>query len=119
MTEQELHVAGDRPEAQSLASPNGADAGALQGRIAELEREVLGLRGREAAWRAERGRLLEALESAETEIAQLPALRHEVARSRDAAYWLAVIQSSFSWRITAPLRAVTRALGRLRGRRAS
>jgi hypothetical protein len=46
-------------------------------------------------------------------VTELVSLRHEVAESRDAAYWLAVTQSSRVWRVAAPFRAV-----RLRLRRA-
>jgi hypothetical protein len=90
---------------------------ALEQRIAALERELAQMRGREASWRAERGRLLAALETAEREVADLPALRHEAEVTRDTAYWLAVVQGSWSWRLTRPLRAVARLGGPLRRRR--
>jgi hypothetical protein len=117
MAEHELHVAGESPV---VVAGDGSDAATLERRIAELERDVAQLRGREAAWRTERARLLAALEAAEREVVEVPALRHEAELTRDTAYWLAVVQSSLSWRLTAPLRAVTRAGGRLRrGRRGS
>jgi hypothetical protein len=117
MTEHELHLAGESPV---VDAGDGSDTAALERRIAELERDVSQLRGREAAWRTERERLLAALEEAEREVVELPALRREAEMTRDTAYWLAVVQSSLSWRLTAPLRAVTRAGGRLRrGRRDS
>ena len=92
---------------------------ALEQRIAELQREVAQLQGRESGWRTERSRLLAALEAAEREVVDLPALRHEAEVTRDTAYWLAVVQGSWSWRLTAPLRAVSRLGGRLRRRRPS
>lgn len=76
--------------------------------VAELERELAQLRGREAGWREERRALLEALETAERELAEVPALREELDVSRDAAYWLAVTRSSRWWRLGAPLRALAR-----------
>src|SRR5215218_8718296 len=45
-----------------------ARALALEQRIAELERELAQMRGREAGWRTERGRLVAALEAAEREV---------------------------------------------------
>jgi hypothetical protein len=94
-----------------------ARALALEQRIAELERELAQMRGREAGWRTERGRLVAALEAAEREVAELPSLRYEMEVTRDTAYWLAVVQSSWSWRLTRPLRAAGRLGGRLRRRR--
>jgi Tfp pilus assembly protein FimV len=89
---------------------------ALEHRVAELERELAEMRAHEAAWSAERGRLLAALEAAEREVVDLPALRHQAEITSDTAYWLAVVQSSWSWRLTRPLRAATR-LGSLLRRR--
>jgi septal ring factor EnvC (AmiA/AmiB activator) len=109
MTDPDLHIADELPAPQ-------VERGAPERRIAELERELAQLRGREAGWRAERRRLLAALEAAEREVAGLPALRHEAEANRDAAYWLTLVQSSWSWRLMAPLRVLSR-LGR-RTRRA-
>jgi hypothetical protein len=89
---------------------------ALEHRVAELERELAQMRGREATWRSERSRLLAALEAAEREVADLPALQYEAEVTRDTAYWLAVVQSSWSWRLTRPLRAVSRLGRRVRRR---
>jgi hypothetical protein len=104
------------PAAVTAASPREVAAVALEQRIAELERELARMRGREESWRTERGQLLEALETAERELAELPALRRELQDTRDTGYWLAVVQSSLSWRLTRPLRAISRLGGRLRGR---
>jgi hypothetical protein len=128
MSEHELHVATEAGVARALhphgdGVPPAADADEslpwlrLERRVAELERELAQMRGREEIWRAERSRLLTALATAEGEVAELPALRQETQRARDAAYWLAVVQSSWSWRLTRPLRAATRLAGRVRGRR--
>jgi hypothetical protein len=100
----------------TAASPREAAAVALEQRIAELERELARMRGREERWRTERSQLLEALEAAERELAELPALRRELQDTRDTWYWLTVVQSSLSWRLTRPLRALSRVGGRLRGR---
>jgi hypothetical protein len=102
--------------AVTAASPREVAAVALEQRIAELERELARMRGREESWRTERGQLLEALETAERELAELPALLRELQDTRDTGYWLAVVQSSLSWRVTRPLRALGRLGGRLRGR---
>jgi len=119
MTEPELsldtesrHSSPVRPRRQP-----GRAAAAVEQRIAALERELAQMRGREAGWREERRRLMAALEAAEREVADLPALRHEAQVTRDTAYWLAVVQGSWSWRVTRPLRAAGRLGGRLRGRR--
>jgi hypothetical protein len=101
--------------ATATADPDGhARTIALEQRVAELERELAQMRGREAGWQAERSRLLAALEAAEREVADLPALEYEAEVTRDTAYWLAVVQSSWSWRLTRPLRAVSRLGGRVR-----
>ena len=89
---------------------------ALHTRLAELERELARLRANDAAMRRERRRLLAALEAAEGEVAELISLRHEVAETRDAVYWLAVMQSSRIWRMAAPFHAARRALRRAAGR---
>jgi chromosome segregation ATPase len=99
MSEQELHIS----EAQA-----SADRDALERRVAELERDLAQLRGREAGWREERTRLLAALEAAEREVASLPDLRRELEAGRDAAYWLAVTHSSLWWRVGERLRRVAR-----------
>ena len=107
MPEEDIDIAeGLHGEAQAL----------LEARVAALERELAQLRGRESEWRTERARLLEALHSAERELADLPALRSELEATRDSAYWLSVTRSSLTWRLTAPLRAAGRSLRRL-GRR--
>ena len=101
--------------ATAPADPDGpARTIALEQRVAELARELAQMRGREAGWQAERSRLLDALEAAEREVADLPALQYEAEVTRDTAYWLAVVQSSWSWRLTRPLRAVSRLGGRVR-----
>jgi hypothetical protein len=113
MHDSELHHGAESP--QSPASRPRARE--IDQRIAELEREVARMRGREASWQAERSRLLAALEAAEREVVELPALRQEAETTRDTAYWLAVVQASWSWRLTRPLRALSRLGGRFRGRR--
>lgn len=104
------------PRAETVpeqAPPNGdAEHARLRERVAELERELARLRANDATMRHERRRLLAALDAAEGEVAELVSLRHEVNETRDAAYWLAVTQSSRLWRMTAPFRAARRALGR-------
>jgi hypothetical protein len=128
MTDHELHLSAEPGAASALhrrresnrataiADPDEhARRIALEHRVAELERELAQMRGREATWQAERGRLLAALEAAEREVADLPALQYEAEVTRDTAYWLAVVQSSWSWRLTRPLRAVSRLAGRGRG----
>jgi hypothetical protein len=130
MTDHELHLGAEpgpssalhRRRESNLATATAdpeerARRIALERRVAELERELAQMRGRETNWRAERGRLLAALEAAEREVADLPALQYEAEVTRDTAYWLAVVQSSWSWRLTRPLRAVSRFAGRLRRRR--
>jgi DNA-binding IclR family transcriptional regulator len=92
----------------AVAAQPGPEAPATTDRVAELERELARLRGREAGWRQERRRLLAALEAAERELVDLPALEHELRAARDTGYWLEVVQSSLSWRITRPLRAAAR-----------
>jgi chromosome segregation ATPase len=57
-----------------------------------------------------------ALERTERELARLLALEADFERSRDAQYWLDVLESSLSWRITAPLRRLS-ALAERRARR--
>jgi hypothetical protein len=128
MSEQDLNVAADVGAARAL-DPRGdgqlARAGSdehllrvhLDQRVAELERELAQARGREATWRAERSRLLAALAEAEGEVAELPALRYEAEVTRDTAYWLAVVQASWSWRLTRPVRAASRLAGRVLRRR--
>jgi chromosome segregation ATPase len=90
------------------------EAARLRERIAELERELARLRANDARMRLERQRLLGALDAAEAEVSELTSLRHEVAETRDAVYWLAVVQSSRAWRLAAPLRAARRVLRRRR-----
>jgi DNA repair exonuclease SbcCD ATPase subunit len=109
MPEPELHIAAGLRE--------GTKREPLENRVATLERELAQLRGREAGWREERQRLLSALEAAERELADLPALRAELDASRDSAYWLAVTRSSWSYRLGAPARGAGHLLRRLRGRR--
>jgi hypothetical protein len=112
-----LRARGESPRAAvTAASPPEAAAVALEQRIAELERDLARMRGREERWRTERSQLLEALDAAEAELAELPALRRELQDTRDTGYWLTVVQSSLSWRLTRPLRALSRLGGRLRGR---
>ena len=124
MSEQELHVAAEvgaaralHPQGDGRLGPAGSDDHALrlrlERRVAELERELAQTRAREKIWSAERSRLLAALEEAEREIGEVPALRYEAEVTRDTAYWLAVVQSSWSWRITGPLRAASRLAGRV------
>ncbi len=107
MRDPELHV----------ASPAGEDAAPepAEVRIAALERELARLRGQEEGWREERARLLAALEEAERELSELPAIRAELKTSREAAYWLAAIQSSWTYRLANPLRRLRRRLGGRRG----
>jgi chromosome segregation ATPase len=102
------------PEAVSKQAPSNGDVelAGLRERVAELERELARLRANDATMRHERRRLLAALNAAEAEVAELISLRHEVNETRDAAYWLAVTQSSRLWRMAAPFRAARRALGR-------
>jgi hypothetical protein len=129
MTDHELHLSAESGPASALhrrRESNRATATvdadeharriALEHRVGELERELAQMRGREATWQAERSRLLAALEAAEQEVADLPALQYEAEVTRDTAYWLSVVQSSWSWRLTRPLRAVSRLAGRVRGR---
>lgn len=106
MPEREADIAADLREEHSREL--------LEQRVAGLERELAQLRGREAGWRQERRRLLAALEDAEREVAQLPALRRELETARDAAYWLAVMRESWTWRLGAPMRAAARLAGRRR-----
>jgi hypothetical protein len=113
MSEHELRIA----QGHVAEEPEEPGEERLARRVAVLERELSQMRGREAAWREERRRLVDALAAAEREAADLPALRAEAAASRDAAYWLAVIESSWTWRAAAPLRAAGRAARRLRSRR--
>ena len=80
--------------------------------IAALQRELAHLRGREEGWREERRRLLGALDDAERELAELPAMRAELQASREAAYWLAAVQSSPGYRVLEPLRRLGRRLRR-------
>jgi chromosome segregation ATPase len=84
------------------------DREALEPRVADLQREVAQLRGREAGWREERARLLAALEAAEREVASLPELRRELEAGREAAHWLAITHSSLWWRLGERLRRVVR-----------
>jgi hypothetical protein len=127
MTDQNLNVAADGtaraldPRGDPRLAPAGSDERVLalpsEQRVARLERELAQLRGREATWRTERNRLLAALAEAEREVAELPALRYEAEVTRDATYWLSVIQSSWSWRLTSPLRAASRIASRVLRRR--
>jgi len=118
LTERELHagIESRQPSELHARREERLRLSAQEQRVAELQREVAQLRGRETTWRAERARLLAALEEAEQEVAELPAIRHEADVTRDTAYWLAVVQASWSWRLTRPLRAVSRLGGRLRRR---
>jgi chromosome segregation ATPase len=124
MSHRDPHPTGPRPRSEiathvreggdGVAEHASSDPGVarLRERIAELERELARLRANDATMRHERRRLLAALDAAESEVAELISLRHEVKESRDAAYWLAVTQSSRLWRMAAPFRAARRALGR-------
>jgi hypothetical protein len=129
MTDHELHLSAESGLSSALHRRRESDRGtatadpdehartiALEHRVAELERELAQMRGREASWQAERSRLLAALEAAEREVADLPALQYEAEVTRDTAYWLAVVQASWSWRLTRPLRAASRLAGRVRRR---
>jgi hypothetical protein len=116
MTDHELDLR-ESERATATAEPNGhARTIALEQRVADLERQLAQMRGREVGWQAERSRLLAALEAAEQEVADLPALQYEAEVTRDTAYWLTVVQSSWSWRLTRPLRAMSRFAGRVRRR---
>ena len=114
-----VRVESSQPEELDARAGEPLRTRVLEERVAVLQREVAQLRGREASWRAERTRLLAAFETAERELAELPAIRHEADVNRDTAYWLAVVQSSLSWRLTRPLRALSRLGTRLRRRGAS
>lgn len=108
MPDRELHVAVPPAALQQTAPGESREL-----REALLARELARMRGREAAWEEERARLLHALEAAETELAELPALRREAEVNRDAAYWLAVTRASWGWKAGAPGRAVARLVRRL------
>src|SRR2546421_4345110 len=116
LTERELHagIESRQPSGLHARREERLRLSAPEQRVAELQREVAQLRGRETTWRAERARLLAALEEAEREVAELPAIRHEADVTRDTAYWLAVVQASWSWRLTRPPRARSPPAGRPR-----
>src|SRR5438270_830970 len=109
-----VRVESSQPEELDARAGEPLRTRVLEERVAVLQREVAQLRGREASWRAERTRLLAALETAERELAELPAIRHEADVNRATAYWLAVVQSSLSWRLTRrlPPRSATGRAGR-------
>ena len=75
--------------------------------------ELALLRRRDGALQAQIKQLTRALEASEQQLAEVPGLREELDAARDSAYWLDVTKSSLSWRLTRPLRWVTR--GRRRG----
>lgn len=78
--------------------------------IAALEQELELARAREARLRADNHQLADALERAERELTELPTLRDEAEigrRARDAELRLAMLESSSSWRLTRPLRAMS------------
>lgn len=84
-----------------------------------LRQELQTANAREARLRADNRTLADALEHAEQQLGELPTLREEAEigrRQRDAAVRLQVLQQSSSWRITWPLRFLTRELRRLRQR---
>jgi hypothetical protein len=124
MSEQDLNVAADVGAARALdprgdgqLARAGSDEHLLRVHLDQRVAELAQARGREAMWRAERSRLLAALAEAEGEVAELPALRYEAEVTRDTAYWLAVVQASWSWRLTRPVRAASRLAGRVLRRR--
>lgn len=75
-----------------------------------LQQELELARAREQRLQTDNRRLATALEQAELQLADLSTLREEAEfgrRARDTSLRLQVLESSTSWRVTRPLRAVS------------
>lgn len=80
--------------------------------LRELQQELELARARETRLQIANHRLAEALEQAARQLADLTTLREDAEigrRAGDAALRLQVLESSLSWRLTAPLRAMMEA----------
>jgi hypothetical protein len=82
----------------------GADVASIERRALALERRLAQAQARERRARAEAGHLARALEEAERDRARLADLEAQLRGPHEAEYWLDVVQSSLSWRVTRPLR---------------
>jgi multidrug resistance efflux pump len=88
----------------------------VEAELRKAQAELALLRRREGALQAQITQLTRALEASEQQLAEVPSLRDELEAARDAAYWLDVTKASLSWRLTRPLRWVTRGRRRAEGR---
>jgi hypothetical protein len=103
-------------EPSPAPSTNGVDVNGSAGErelgnsatVRELEAE----RARRRRAEGQAARAVAALERAERELALLRELEAECADLRNARYWLDVLESSLSWRLTRPLRWATRQVSR-------
>ena len=100
-----------------VAAPSASRSGAtgdpaVDAALSRAQAELATLRRREASYEAQIKQLTRALETAEQELAAVPGLREELDAARDSVHWLEVTQSSLSWRLTRPLRWLTRLVRR-------
>ncbi|HEV7459400.1 MAG TPA: hypothetical protein VGN78_02595 [Solirubrobacteraceae bacterium] len=100
------------------ADPPPDDAGDQERQVDALHRRLAQAHAREHRAREETARLGRALERAERDRLRVEALEAQLRDPHHAEYWLDVLQSSFSWRVTRPLRWIARRrlVARLRSR---
>jgi hypothetical protein len=90
----------------------------LERQLDAMHRRLAQSHARERRAREETVRLGRALERAERDRLRVESLEAQLRGPQDAEYWLDVVQSSFSWRVTRPLRWIARwrLVARLRSR---
>ena len=95
------------PDAAEAQRPTAGHA-EIERRLHAAERGLAQAQARERDARAQAARLVVALERAECEGARAAALEAQLRRPQDAEYWLDVVQSLLSWRLTRQLRWLSR-----------